>query len=100
MAGRKGEEHWLDAVMVGVHRIREGGPRPPQILAQLAERCVSLALEGDMQAIKEIGNRLDGRAPQSMEVTADDISSMSREELEEEIASIESSIFGRPRRLT
>jgi len=65
MAGRKGEKHWRDALMLAVHRIREGKDQRP-ILAELADKCVEMALDGDMQAIKEIGDRLDGKAPQAI----------------------------------
>ena len=95
MAGRKGEKHWRDALMVAVNRIRDGDPDQRPLLAHLAEKCLELALQGDMQAIKEIGNRLDGRAPQAIEVT-DDFSAMSNEELGAEIAQIETKLYGRP----
>lgn len=39
------------------------------MLAKIAQRCVEAAIEGDMQAIKEIGDRIDGKAPQSLDVT-------------------------------
>ena len=38
-------------------------------LAKIAKKCVEAAVEGDMQAIKEIGDRIDGKAPQSLDVT-------------------------------
>ena len=39
------------------------------MLAKIAQKCVEAAVEGDMQAIKEIGDRIDGKAPQSLDVT-------------------------------
>lgn len=39
------------------------------VLAKIAQKVVEAAMEGDMQAIKEIGDRIDGKAPQSLDVT-------------------------------
>lgn len=36
-------------------------------LRAIAEKLIDLASEGDMQAIKELGDRLDGKASQSVE---------------------------------
>lgn len=35
-------------------------------LKPIAEKLIAMALEGDMQAIKEIGDRLDGKAVQAV----------------------------------
>lgn len=88
MAGRKGEKSWRDALQVAVNRIREGGPDQRPFLAQLAEKCVDLALEGDLQAMKEIGDRLDGKAHQSLDVTVDDVRSMTPDQVDERIAAL------------
>lgn len=34
----------------------------PEKLARLAEKLFDMALDGDVQAIKELGDRLDGKA--------------------------------------
>lgn len=39
----------------------------PDKLARLAEKTFDLALEGDPNARKEIGDRLDGKPPQTFE---------------------------------
>ena len=67
MAGRKGEKHWRDALRVAINRIREGDEDQRPMLARIAEKTVDLAMEGDMQAIKEIGDRLDGKAVQGID---------------------------------
>jgi hypothetical protein len=36
-------------------------------MARIAETVVKMALEGDMQAIKEIGDRMDGKPSQQVE---------------------------------
>ena len=40
-------------------------------LQKIGEKLVDLALEGDMQAIKEIGDRVDGRPAQTTEIVGD-----------------------------
>ena len=51
---------WGDAVRRAVMQ------RKGQKLRQLADKLVDLAQEGDIQALKELGDRLDGRAAQSI----------------------------------
>lgn len=36
-------------------------------MTRIAEKVVQMALEGDMQAIKEIGDRMDGKPTQQVE---------------------------------
>lgn len=66
VGGRK-DKLWRDALMVAVKRADGNDPRP--FLARIAARCVESALGGDMQAIKEIGDRLDGKAVQATALT-------------------------------
>jgi hypothetical protein len=40
-------------------------------LRAIAEKLIALAAEGDMQAIKELGDRLDGKPSQSVDVGSD-----------------------------
>lgn len=69
MAGRKGEKFWADAVRRAVSRRVDGKKENPRLLEKLAEKLVDSGLEGDMQALKEIGDRLDGRPKQATEVS-------------------------------
>ena len=64
MAGRKGEKHWRDAVMIAVNETVEGDGGAKRKLRAIADKVVELAMEGDIQAIKEIGDRMDGKAIQ------------------------------------
>ena len=41
----------------------------PNLLRRLARKTFAMALKGDIDAIKEIGNRLDGKAVQASEVS-------------------------------
>lgn len=43
----------------------------PEKLARLAEKIFAMALDGDVQAMKELGDRLDGKALQRAEITGD-----------------------------
>lgn len=59
VTGRKSEKLWRDAILVAVHRQDKDDDRTR--LARLAERIVQQGLGGDIQAIKEIGDRIDGK---------------------------------------
>jgi hypothetical protein len=61
--GRSNEKIWRDALRMALKEATSDGM--PRIRA-LAEKTVSLALEGDMQAIKEIGDRMDGKPAQAI----------------------------------
>lgn len=65
VGGRK-DKHWRDALMVAIKRTDPDGRT---VLSKIAQKVVEAAMEGDMQAIKEIGDRIDGKAPQSLDVT-------------------------------
>lgn len=49
---------WSDAVRKAIKQGKK--------LDKIAEKLIGMALEGDMQAIKEIGDRLDGKATQAI----------------------------------
>lgn len=69
MAGVKGrsgtnkgkDKPWAEALRLVVFRDDLEGKRR---LERIAERCAAAAEGGDMQAIKEIGDRLDGKPAQ------------------------------------
>lgn len=67
-------KEWRDAIRLAVHELRddpEGGAKS-KVLRQLARRLVEKALAGDMPAMKEIGDRLDGRSAQAVELAGKD----------------------------
>lgn len=68
-SGQKAEKPWHEALKLAVNQRDADGVK---LLRRLAERTVELALDGDMEAIKEIGNRLDGRPAQAVSFETSD----------------------------
>ena len=70
VGGQKGNNNaargseWREAVVKAIKRGKG--------LDQLAEVLVAKALEGDMVALKEVGDRLDGKPKQQVDVTVQD----------------------------
>ena len=66
------DKEWRAAIRRAVHELRatEGSDRARKIrgLTLLARRLVTKALEGDVAALKEIGDRLDGKATQGVDL--------------------------------
>lgn len=54
---------WRDAIRVAVMRAHKD-PKKGKKLQALAEELVEAGLERDVTALKEIGDRLDGKATQ------------------------------------
>lgn len=63
------DKPWADALRLVVFRDDVDGKRR---LIAIAEKCAAAAEQGDMQAIKEIGDRLDGKPAQEASLTIDD----------------------------
>ena len=51
--------------------LRRIAAQDPDKLRRIAERLFADAENGDIQAMKEIGDRLDGKAAQSVELSSD-----------------------------
>lgn len=62
--GRKIEKVWRDAVLKAVRN--RDGKGAAQELDLIAKALVTSAKAGDVSAIKEIGDRLDGKAVQAL----------------------------------
>jgi len=72
---------WRDALLLAVNEPHEKGKKK---LRALAEKAVELGLAGDIAAMREIGDRLDGKPAQSLTVDATvthDLSSLSDAQL-------------------
>lgn len=64
MPGPKSDKQWSDAVRRAVHR-ESKGKGSPKWLDVIANRLVEEAADGDIQAMKEVGDRLDGKPTQT-----------------------------------
>ncbi len=70
MQGSKTRD-WSEALRRAVNRESQGRGSP-KWLDVIADRVVAAAADGDPQAYKEIGDRLDGRPKQATEVSGPD----------------------------
>lgn len=61
-SGPKQEKPWRDAIMLAVNEL-DGDQKK---LRKLAEKLVTEAIEGNVTALKEIGDRLDGKPAQAL----------------------------------
>lgn len=62
---------WREALRKAALEMAEG-KRGPKKLEMAARKVVDAAVAGDMQAARELGDRLDGRAAQTIEATISD----------------------------
>jgi len=69
-AGGKPDKLMRDALMLDLKREAEKGSKTKR-LHRVATKLVDLAIAGDIQAIKEINDRVDGKAPQALVGDAD-----------------------------
>ena len=65
-----GEKPWRDAIKRAVNR-HVAGEGDPKALEKLADKLVDLGLAGDTSALKEIGDRLDGKPAQTLQGDAE-----------------------------
>jgi hypothetical protein len=63
------DKPWTEALRMTVFREDATGRRR---LMAIAEQCAAAAEAGDMQAIKEIGDRLDGKPAQTIDANIND----------------------------
>ena len=63
------DKPWKDAIRLAVNRKGVDGRA---ILIRLAESLTQKAMEGDVAALRELGDRLDGKAHQSADLTISD----------------------------
>jgi len=84
--GRGREKPWADALRAAVN---QPGPDRRRRLLAIADQCVAAALEGKMDAIKEIGDRLDGKPAQEATIThRHDVTELTDKDIEHRIAEL------------
>lgn len=76
--GAKSDKIWRDAIQRAVRRLEDdpvpSKPAKKQRLEALADALVAKGMQQDVPALKEIGDRLDGRPAQSIGLgQADDL---------------------------
>ena len=69
--GATADKFWSDAVRLAVYREAKGDAQKRKRLNVIADKLCEMAMDGDMAAIKEIGERLDGKAPQAQVIQGD-----------------------------
>lgn len=68
-SGQRKDKIIREALMLAANRVHEDDPQGRRKLAIAAAKVVEMAVEGDLAAFKEIADRIDGKAPQSVDVT-------------------------------
>lgn len=71
VGGPPGNDYGTKKYKIWGETLRRIAIQDPEKLRKIAEALYQKASEGDVQAVKEIGDRLDGKAHQSMDVQAD-----------------------------
>ena len=68
--GAKSDKEWRDTIRLAVYEVRKdpADGKAKKVLRQLARKLVDRALDGDIAALKEIGDRLDGKPVQGVEL--------------------------------
>lgn len=62
---------WRDTIRRVMDKYEKGDVKRRQALDKVGEKLIEKALDGDMQAIKELGDRYDGKPAQSVTVAGD-----------------------------
>jgi hypothetical protein len=63
--GKRQGRPWREAIERAVARRR--GKKDLKGIDDIADKLLDVAASGDMQAVREFGDRMDGKAPQSLE---------------------------------
>lgn len=65
-SGRPKSKDWSEALRKAVRAVPDDDPLKRQRLELLAEALMAKALSGDVMALKEIGDRIEGKVPQAL----------------------------------
>lgn len=83
---------WRRAIRRALATYKDDQTKQGEALRRIAHTVVRKALAGDKDAIAEVGNRLDGKAPQYVEKTVNHV--RDRASLEAEVARLHARLFG------
>ncbi len=68
--GSTGDRTWRSALVKAVN-CRTAGKGSPKKLDMIADKCANEAMNGESWAIREVGDRLDGKPPQAIAIKGD-----------------------------
>ena len=68
-SGSKRDKLVRDALILAAKRVHDGDPQGRTKLTVAAANIMELAVNGDLAAFKEVADRIDGKSPQSLDVT-------------------------------
>lgn len=73
--GTRKDKLFRDALLLELHRVQ---PDDRTALAHIARATVQKAMEGDIQAIKEVADRIDGKPAQEQEININETKTVLR----------------------
>ena len=68
--GAKADKFWSEAVRLAVYREAEDDGEKKKRLNVIADKLCKMAMDGDIAAIREIGDRLEGKPSTQTDVTS------------------------------
>lgn len=93
--GATADKFWSEAVRLSVYREEEDDAgKIRKRLNIIADKLSRMAMEGDMAAIKEIGERLDGKAPSAVTLGGDPENPIKTEEVGAGVAKLAAFLDG------
>src|ERR1019366_2058430 len=86
--GRSGEKLWREALRKAAHDIDPASKK--RCLEVAAEQLVKAAVEGDVNALKELGDRLDGKSTQQIDANFNFLDTLNVDEYRAIVAALSS----------
>lgn len=82
---------WRDAINAAMlkHEKYGGSVERATTLREIATKLIDMALEGDMSAIKELGDRVEGKAKQTVDITNLPPEGMTTDQLQEQLKNLD-----------
>ena len=82
---------WRDAINAAMLKHKEygGSVERATTLREIAAKLIDMALEGDLGAMKELGDRVEGKAKQTLDITNLTPESMTTDQLQEQLKELD-----------